>query len=382
MTTQKAIEQLQSLKKGRRLDSIGEVLDVLSTLEDSYLELAKHHDETFNRAPAAIVTIDRAGKVITHNDHAAEVLLPSNTRTPVYFGALIDPVDKTAYVDFLSRCWDSETPQTRDLRLVRSDGSRGFSRLSARPTPDSNALCLTIIDINDLKESEGRLDAEARRNKALLRETNHRTKNLLQIIRSSLEIKSRSAVSDDARHIAQALRSQVMSLQGAVNALSLGGDVSRVDAAALIGEVVEHLSHGSHDHVSMEFDNQIGALLLSAEAGTSLSLVIAELCFNALEHAFPEGSYDAASGPSGPNRTGSNRIQVALGRRNDHVVATVVDTGIGFDGTASGGGSLGLVIVRDLVESHLRGTIEWIPRHPGTEVRISIPSSGPTEEPT
>lgn len=371
VTSEEARRHIESLKRGKRLDNVGDALEVLSTLEEQYLELARRHDELFHKAPVAIVTIDRAGRIAAHNDHAAEVVLPPSASRSVYLGSFIDPADRTAYVDFLARCWETEAPNTRDLRLIRPGESSRFARLSARRAPDSDLLCITIADIDDLKEIEGRLDAEARRSRALLRETNHRTKNLLQIIRSSLEIKARAATSDEARHVVQGLRSQVLSLQGAVNALSFGGDVSQIDAAELLTQIISHLSAGIHAGLSLEFDNQIGELPLGAEAGTSLSLVIAELCFNALEHAFPGNQAMA---------TELNKIRVTLSREGDHVVATVTDNGIGFDGEPAGGGSLGLVIVRDLVENQLGGSIEWIPRHPGTEVHIGIPNPRVTKE--
>lgn len=369
MTTNRAVEHLRALKAGKRFERIEEALEVLATLEDHYLDLARRHEELFMRAPAAILTVDGVGRITAHNDHAAETMLGPKAPALTYIGPLIDPADRPAFMDLLTMTRQDGSTRQRDLRIVYADGRSVFSRVAARPLPDKESVCVTITDIDDLKTTEQRLDADARRNKALLRETNHRTKNLLQIIRSSLEIKTRSAKSAEGRHIAQGVRSQVMSLQGAVNALTGGGDVSRIDARALIGELLRHLAAGVREGIAIRFDSEGDGLTMPAEDATSLSLAISELCFNAVEHAFPD-------------QRSSGRIAVFMRRAQGEAQVTVTDDGVGFDGTAASSGHLGLVIVRDLIEGHLDGTIEWIPQSPGTEVRIRIPiPTGREDEP-
>ena len=367
MTRDQAAEKLEALKAGKSFDRIEGVLDVLSTLEDHYLELAQSHEQLFTRAPVAILTIDAVGRITAHNDFAADTFIGSNPNPVIYIGRLIDPADNAVFLNLLRLSREQEATQYRDIRVRTAAGASPFARVAIRPLPEGDSCCVTITDIDDLKATEQRLDADARRNKALLRETNHRTKNLLQIIRSSLEIKARSATTTEARHIAEGLRSQVMSLQGAVGALTGKGDLAHVDAGALVAELVRHLSSGLREGISMEFQNEIGGLRMPAEAGTSLSLVVSELCFNAVEHAFPDADTPGT-------------IIVALKRDGEAIGLTVIDDGVGFDGAPGGGGHLGLIIVRDLVEGHLDGTVEWIPQSPGTEVRIRIPYPSDSED--
>lgn len=314
-------------------------------------------------APFAVVWVDTTGRIVAHNDHAADTLIPGPHLGDVYFSSLVESVDRHVWTALMTHCREATGAAVRDLRLFWKDGRLGFARVSARRAAETDTVCAGVTDISDLKEIEEELFADSRRNRALLRETNHRTKNLLSIIRSSIELKARTAETPEARHIAHALRTQVASLQGAVDALTRGGDLSSVDVAALLGEIVDYLSAGLREHVSMTYRRLVAELPLSAEAATSLTLAVAELCFNAVEHAFPD------------NRTGAVEITVTRDDAESDPAGRVVvtDNGIGFDGTPSSTGSLGLLIVRDMVEGHLGGSIEWVPGNPGTEVRIQFP---------
>ena len=98
------------------------------------------------------------------------------------------------------------------------------------------------------------------------------------------------------------------------------------------------------------------------DVATPLAVVLTELLQNAAEHAFPDA--DTAQG------------QVAVELENDGSNLTVVvsDNGVGLpaefdiDRTSS----LGLSIVRDLVQSQLGGRIE-MKSNGGTTVRLVIP---------
>lgn len=315
-------------------------------------------------APVAIVWIDTTCRVVAHNDRAAEVLLPSASGE-CYFSSLVDESDRSAWFALAEDCRGTGADGVRDVRLSWLDGRRGLARVTARRVPDTPTLCVSVTDISDLKRTEDDLIAEARRNRALLRETNHRTKNLLTIIGSSIELKARTAETPEARHIAHALGTQVASLQRAVDALTRGDDISQMDAVELLGELVEYLAAGLRETVTITYETSVESLPLSAEATTSLSLAVAELCFNAAEHAFPD------------ERSGTIQVSVARAgaRTPGEAVVVVRDDGIGIGdiGAGQSANSLGLIIVTDMVEGHLRGTVEWNRREPGTEVRIEFP---------
>jgi two-component sensor histidine kinase len=102
---------------------------------------------------------------------------------------------------------------------------------------------------------------------------------------------------------------------------------------------------------------------IPGEIATPLAMVLTEILQNAAEHGFPEAP-------------GTVNLDVA--RETGNLVMTVTDDGIGlpegFDPETSV--SLGLSIVRTLVESELMGSLEIGPaERRGTRVRVTVPLS-------
>jgi two-component sensor histidine kinase len=103
---------------------------------------------------------------------------------------------------------------------------------------------------------------------------------------------------------------------------------------------------------------------LPAETATPLAMVLTELLQNALEHAFPEDS------------TGPAELAVQVQRLVGRLRVTVEDNGVGLpeDFDLDTSTSLGLSIVRTLVESELEGALEMGPRPGGgTRVVVDVP---------
>ncbi len=105
---------------------------------------------------------------------------------------------------------------------------------------------------------------------------------------------------------------------------------------------------------------------VSSEAATALAMVLTELLQNAVEHGYPEADHDSV-------------IKVAPRRRSTRLLVRVEDQGIGlpdgFDPATSS--TLGLSIVRTLVESELGGTFSLgpLPGGRGTRAELDLPLS-------
>jgi two-component sensor histidine kinase len=115
---------------------------------------------------------------------------------------------------------------------------------------------------------------------------------------------------------------------------------------------------------------------VTADVATPLAVTLAELLQNAVEHAFVE---DGAGADSPGEEVG--HVRVTLGVRDGELDVEVVDDGCGlperFDLEEST--SLGLSIVRGLVESQLHGSITMGTANSGkgTRVSLSVPATRP-----
>jgi two-component sensor histidine kinase len=104
---------------------------------------------------------------------------------------------------------------------------------------------------------------------------------------------------------------------------------------------------------------------LPAAVATPLAMVLTELVQNAVEHGFPDGT--------------DGTVRVLFVRTADALRVEVVDDGAGLPAgfVPEASRTLGLQIVRTLVVSELRGSLELAPADGrGTRVEVVVPLPG------
>jgi two-component sensor histidine kinase len=108
------------------------------------------------------------------------------------------------------------------------------------------------------------------------------------------------------------------------------------------------------------YEMEPGEVMLPVDKALPCALVINEILSNAYKHAFKG------------RKTGMIKMSVFL--ENDRIHITVLDDGVGFppDLDITRSKSLGLKLIRTLVEHQLRGSISLKSRD-GTEVTIEFP---------
>jgi len=200
---------------------------------------------------------------------------------------------------------------------------------------------------------------------ATIKEIHHRVKNNLQTVSSLLRLAARRAPEDHARLALVEADRRIRSIAVVHDFLSreVGDHVGFAQIAkALVRLAEESLPPGLE--VTFKIEGDAGAV--PAGLATPLAVVVSELLQNAVKHAF-----------QGRSR---GEVRVLLERRADSLVVSVADDGRGLpDGfRLEEAGSLGLLIVRDLVEGQLGGKLELRSGRPGLEVRLELPrpSSG------
>jgi two-component sensor histidine kinase len=239
---------------------------------------------------------------------------------------------------------------------VEVESERGSMNVKVVPLTDEKGPVGTLLVLRDTTELRRR-ERQLVTKDATIREIHHRVKNNLQTVAALLRLQARRIQSEEGVLALQHAMSRVQAIAIVHEILSQTFD-GRVDFDDVMDRLLRYVGDvaASRGHVSARRDGSFGDV--AAAAATSLSLVLTELCQNAIEHGFSSGSGEVLVRPL---RHGSTlRIEV-------------IDNGRGLpdDFQARSTTSLGLSIVETLV-SDLHGTFELGPNPDGPGARAVV----------
>src|SRR4051812_15071500 len=227
-----------------------------------------------------------------------------------------------------------------------------------RPQGDHIGALVLVRDVTDLR----RRDRELVTKDATIREIHHRVKNNLQTVAALLRLQAHRMDSESARLALEEAVRRVGSIAIVHETLSQAVE-EQVDFDDLVDPLARMVTEVSAvgSRVRVRREGSFG--VLSSESATALAMVLTEVLQNAVEHG-----YD----PDAPDTAGE--IVLTAGRLVGRLHVTVDDDGRGlpegFD--LDGSTSLGLSIVRTLVESELGGQLTLGPRPEGTGTRAAL----------
>lgn len=221
-----------------------------------------------------------------------------------------------------------------------------------------------VRDVTELRRRERELMTKD----ATIREIHHRVKNNLQTVAALLRLQSRRMEGDEGREALDEAVRRVGSIAIVHETLSHTPDevVDFDDVADRIIQMAAEVSV-TETPVQPRRDGAFG--MLPAMVATPLSMVLAELVQNAVEHGLSQGR--------GRIRVHARRIDPRPDEGTESRLSLEVSDdggGIPADFDTSANSSLGLQIVRTLVVGELNGELEFVPRpEGGTSVRMQVP---------
>jgi two-component system, sensor histidine kinase PdtaS len=260
------------------------------------------------------------------------------------------------------------TASGRAPRETEVEGNGSVVQLRSIPLVVGGLRTGALVLVRDVTELRRR-ERELMTKDATIREIHHRVKNNLQTVAALLRLQARRLTAPEAR-------------------AALEEAVRRVGSIAIVHETLSHTPEEIVDfddiaervvamagEVSAPEIRVLPAIfghfgLLPAAVATPLALVLTELLQNALQHGLAQWP--------GPSMAGV--LNVTVCRTSDRLTVTVEDNGVGLPEGFSldGATSLGLQIVRTLVESELGGRLEISPRaEGGTAVLVDLPLEMP-----
>ncbi len=312
------------------------------------------------RVGDGFVRIDEAGRVTYASPNALSVYRRLGLQTDLTGLVLADvtrslvPPRRRPDEETLSAVLDGRMP--RDTEIGDGDTVLILRSIPLRPTGEHIGALVLLRDVTDLRSR----DRELVTKDATIREIHHRVKNNLQTVAALLRLQARRIDAPEGRAALEEAVRRVGSIAIVHDTLSQTFD-ERVDFDDVADRLRVMVTEVSAPDARVVTSRQGSFGTISAEMATPLAMVLTEVLQNAVEHGFAE-------------RSGS--VTVTARRLVGRLHVTVDDDGAGlpaeFD--LDGSTSLGLSIVRTLVESELGGQLQIGPRPGGgTRVDLDIP---------
>lgn len=227
---------------------------------------------------------------------------------------------------------------------------------ASRPQPDG-AMVL-VRDVTELRRRDRMLLSKD----ATIREIHHRVKNNLQTISSLLRLQARRVAPGEGRTALHEAERRIASM--AVVHDFLARDVGdQVSFDSIVHALVNMARASVLPPRRVDFSVEGDAGELAAGVATPLAVIVSELLQNAVEHGFTDG------------RAGRVEVRLAQDRQNLSVLVSDNGTGLGEGFRIENSASLGLTIVRDLVERQLGGRLE-LATEGGLSALVTVPSAG------
>ncbi|MFP5253659.1 MAG: sensor histidine kinase [Actinomycetes bacterium] len=316
------------------------------------------------RVGDGFVRIDAVGKVTYASPNALSVYRRLGLQTDL---AGLDLADTTRALVPAARRPDEETLSAvlggrvaRDTELDDGETVLIVRSIPLRPTGEHLGALVLLRDVTDLRHR----DRELVTKDATIREIHHRVKNNLQTVAALLRLQARRLDLPEARAALEEAVRRVGSIAIVHDTLSqtLDERVAFDDVADRLRVMVADVS-SAEATVRTTREGSFGTL--DAAVATPLAMALTELLQNAVEHGL---------------RHAPGSIVLGVERSPGRLAVSVEDDGAGlppdFDPDVSS--SLGLSIVRTLVESELGGRLELGPAPGrGTRARIDVPLQQP-----
>ncbi len=262
--------------------------------------------------------------------------------------------------NLIKRTFETGRPVTEELE-PRLNVSLSITCVPLLNEDIVDGALVMLRDVTDLR----RLDRLLISKDATIREIHHRVKNNLQTISSLLDLQARRLEPGPARTALDDAHRRVRSIALVHEILSRDASeqVAFNEIIEPLVRVAQQTALVSDQHVEFEVVGDAGEL--HAETATPLAVVLAEILANAVEHAFVGRAPDDES----------CRVVVTFLNDGKQLQVEVRDNGIGVpeDFSIHKTKSLGLSIVRSLVQSQLVGEIEMKSEGEGTLVSLSLP---------
>jgi len=259
-----------------------------------------------------------------------------------------------------------------EYRVQHTDGTWRWHTSSAVPFNDKAGTIVGFYgiarDITVRKKAEETIQLALAEKEVLLREIHHRVKNNLAGILALIELQISSLSDPAVISLLKDMETRIRSMALVHESLYLTEDLARINVASYTETLTRHLFEVYRTATEVRCTIDMGDVTMSIETAIPCGLVMNEIVTNSLKYAFPD------TFSCGEIRGEPSTITLTLHREGSDYLLKIADNGIGIpegiDVTMAH--SLGLFLIRFIVEHQLRGSLE-ISTTGGTAYTIRFP---------
>jgi len=355
----------------------GRLILLQDVTELKRVEEALVESESFNRGlvenlPEYVVVYGSAGKILYVNP-ATERALGYNAveLTGTSLLSYVAPEYRDIANAKMTTRLKGGKPPAYEVDIIAKDGLR--RSVIAKGTPmiqyhDSPAILLLLIDITERKKAEETIRHSLAEKEVLLQEIHHRVKNNLAGIIALINLQTSSLTDPASIFQFKGLETRIRSMALVHESLCLTKDLARIDVATYTENLTRHLLAVYGDDPKIQFRIDMGDITMSIDTAMPCGLVMTEIVTNSLKYAFP------STFSCGEIRGEPCTISITMQREGTDYILTIADNGIGIPTgiNVTMATSLGLFLIRFIMEHQLRGTLD-VNTDNGTSYRIRFP---------
>jgi PAS domain S-box-containing protein len=316
----------------------------------------------------AMLVLDRSGRITSYNQNFRTMWnIPESVLHTLDPRIAIDHLagqmrDHDGFVDRMREISDHPPRESFDM-LELLDG-RIIERYS-KPQKIGNFIVGRVYsfrDITERKRAELQLISSLEEKEILLREIHHRVKNNLQLTTSLLDMTRLRTTDPGTASILTDIMMKIQTMAQIHTRLYESKQFDRINMGGQIRDQIRAIMsiYGAGDReIAVEIDSP--ELYLPLDQAIPCALALNEILSNAYKHAFRGRK--------------SGTVWYSAEELDGRIRFTIRDNGVGLPGgfDLNRANTLGLKLVRTLVQQQLRGTLEIRRRKRGTEVIVELP---------
>lgn len=258
-------------QRGRTLRAAGTIVDITDrkSADQALVESERRFRELADSMPQIVWTADARGRLTYVNKQSRAYRAVRNSRG--HWRAVIHPDDFGRTRELWRSALEAGTAYECEQRVQRADGSYRWQLSRARPVAHGGGVVWygTATDIHDLKEREERI-------RLLMREVNHRAKNLLAVV---LSIAKQTAREGSPGDFVNRLTERVTGLAASQDLL-VKSEWRGVELVDLVHAQLAHYQNLIGSRISVAGPS----LVVTANAAQVVGMALHELATNAAKH--------------------------------------------------------------------------------------------------